>query len=70
MRFLGGLFYISGAILMVVNVIKTVRAGSFQKKFLQKLLHWQTSELQEKKEKESTYGWKELLLIAILAFIT
>lgn len=31
MRFIGGLFYISGAILMVVNVIATVRKGSFQK---------------------------------------
>jgi cytochrome c oxidase cbb3-type subunit I/II len=31
MRFLGGLFYISGAILMIVNVIATVRKGSFQK---------------------------------------
>jgi cytochrome c oxidase cbb3-type subunit I/II len=38
MRFLG-ILYLSGAILMVINVIKTVRAGSFQKKFLQKLLH-------------------------------
>lgn len=31
MRFVGGLFYLSGAILMVVNVVKTVRSGSFQK---------------------------------------
>lgn len=31
MRFVGGLFYISGAILMVVNVVATVRKGSFQK---------------------------------------
>ncbi len=31
MRFVGGLFYISGAILMIVNVIATVRKGSFQK---------------------------------------
>ena len=31
MRFLGGLFYLGGAILMVVNVYKTIKAGSFQK---------------------------------------
>lgn len=31
MRFVGGLLYISGAILMCVNVIATVRRGSFQK---------------------------------------
>ena len=31
LRFLGGLFYLSGAILMIVNVYKTIRAGSFQK---------------------------------------
>ena len=31
MRFVGGLFYISGSILMVVNVVATVRKGSFQK---------------------------------------
>jgi cytochrome c oxidase cbb3-type subunit I/II len=34
MRFLGGLLYFSGAILMVINLIATVRQGSFQKKFL------------------------------------
>ena len=31
MRFVGGLLYITGAILMCINVIKTVRSGSFQK---------------------------------------
>ncbi|WP_018674675.1 cytochrome-c oxidase, cbb3-type subunit I [Riemerella columbina] len=31
MRFVGGLFYLSGAILMVINVVATVRKGSFQK---------------------------------------
>ena len=31
MRFVGGLLYIIGAILMVVNVVATVRQGSFQK---------------------------------------
>lgn len=31
MRFVGGLLYFSGAILMVVNLIATVRSGSFQK---------------------------------------
>ena len=30
-RFIGGLLYISGSILMVINVIATVRKGSFQK---------------------------------------
>ncbi|WP_300672487.1 cytochrome-c oxidase, cbb3-type subunit I [Soonwooa sp.] len=31
MRFVGGLFYISGAILMVVNLVKTAKQGSFLK---------------------------------------
>ncbi|WP_312074798.1 cytochrome-c oxidase, cbb3-type subunit I [Chryseobacterium sp.] len=31
MRFLGGLFYLSGGLLMVVNVYMTVKRGSFQK---------------------------------------
>ncbi len=31
MRFMGGALYISGAILMVINVIATIRKGSFQK---------------------------------------
>ncbi|MDY0930716.1 cytochrome-c oxidase, cbb3-type subunit I [Chryseobacterium sp. CFBP8996] len=31
MRFLGGMFYLSGAILMVINVVATIRKGSFQK---------------------------------------
>ncbi len=31
MRFIGGAFYISGSILMVVNVIATIRKGSFQR---------------------------------------
>lgn len=31
MRFAGGLLYITGAILMCVNVVATVRSGSFQK---------------------------------------
>ncbi|VDH03359.1 cytochrome-c oxidase, cbb3-type subunit I [Bergeyella zoohelcum] len=30
-RFVGGVLYISGAILMVINVVATVRKGSFQK---------------------------------------
>ncbi|EKB58687.1 cytochrome-c oxidase, cbb3-type subunit I [Bergeyella zoohelcum] len=30
-RFVGGILYISGAILMVINVVATVRKGSFQK---------------------------------------
>ena len=31
MRFVGGLLYIAGSILMVVNLIATVRQGSFEK---------------------------------------
>lgn len=31
MRFVAGLFYISGAIMMLVNVIATIKKGSFQK---------------------------------------
>ncbi len=31
MRFIGGLFYIAGAILMVINLVKTAKQGSFLK---------------------------------------
>lgn len=31
MRFLGGIFYLSGGLLMVVNIFKTIRQGSFQR---------------------------------------
>lgn len=37
MRFVGGLLYISGAILMCVNVVATVRSGSFQRMFCRRL---------------------------------
>ncbi|MBW7674168.1 cytochrome-c oxidase, cbb3-type subunit II [Chryseobacterium chendengshani] len=31
LRFVGGLFYFSGGVLMVINLIATIRSGSFQK---------------------------------------
>ncbi len=70
MRFVGGLLYISGAILMVVNVIGTVRSGSFQKEVPAEapaLANIGTS----RKEGEGTHLWLERmpLYLSVLAFI-
>jgi cytochrome c oxidase cbb3-type subunit I/II len=71
MRFLGGIFYISGAILMVVNVIKTVKAGSFQKEVPAEAPALANIG-RARKEGEGIHLWLERTptLLAILAFIT
>lgn len=70
MRFVGGLLYFSGAVLMVVNVYKTVKQGSFQKDVpaeapaLAKISN-------RRKEGEGAHLWLERMpvLLSILAFI-
>jgi len=71
MRFLGGLFYISGSILMIVNVIATVRKGSFQKEVPAEAPALANIG-NKRKEGEGTHLWLERmpLLLGILSFFT
>ncbi|WP_234109367.1 MULTISPECIES: cytochrome-c oxidase, cbb3-type subunit I [Chryseobacterium] len=70
MRFVGGLLYITGAILMAVNVIATVRSGSFQKEVpaeapaLAKIS-------KQRKEGEGLHLWIERMptLLTVLSFV-
>lgn len=70
MRFIGGAFYISGAILMVVNVVATIRKGSFQKDVPAEApaLAAMTT---RRKEGEGTHLWIERTpyLLSILSFL-
>ncbi|MBP7172570.1 MAG: cytochrome-c oxidase, cbb3-type subunit I [Cloacibacterium sp.] len=70
MRFVGGLLYITGSILMVVNVIATVRQGSFQKDVPAEapaLANIGTA----RKEGESRHLWLERmpLYLSLLSFV-
>ena len=71
MRFAGGLFYISGAILMVVNVVATVRKGSFQKEVPAEAPALANIS-KNRKEGEGTHLWLERtpVLLGILSFLT
>ncbi|WHF50598.1 cytochrome-c oxidase, cbb3-type subunit I [Chryseobacterium gotjawalense] len=70
MRFVGGFLYIAGAILMCVNVVATVRNGSFQKNVpaeapaLAKISN-------QRKEGEGLHLWIERMptLLTILSFV-
>ncbi len=70
MRFVGGLLYISGAILMCVNAVATVRSGSFQKNVpaeapaLAKISN-------QRKEGEGLHLWIERMptVLTVLAFV-
>ncbi len=70
MRFVGGVLYIVGAILMVVNVVATVRKGSFQKE-----VPAEAPALANignaRKEGEGTHLWLERmpLYLSVLAFV-
>src|SRR5690606_35086436 len=70
MRFVGGLLYIIGAILMCINVVATVRSGSFQKE-----VHAEAPALakisKKRKEGEGAHLWLERMpvYLSILAFI-
>ena len=71
MRFLGGLFYIIGAIFMVINVIATVRKGSFQKEVPAEAPALANIS-KNRKEGEGTHLWLERtpVLLGILSFLT
>lgn len=70
MRFVGGLLYIIGAILMCINVVATVRSGSFQKE-----VYAEAPALakisKKRKEGEGAHLWLERMpvYLSILAFI-
>lgn len=70
MRFVGGLLYISGAILMVVNVIATVRQGSFQKEVPAEAPAL-ANVTPKRKEGEGLHLWLERtpVLLTILSFV-
>ncbi|MEC5394728.1 cytochrome-c oxidase, cbb3-type subunit I [Bergeyella sp. RCAD1439] len=70
MRFIGGILYILGALLMVVNVIATVRKGSFQKEVPAEapaLANIGSA----RKEGEGAHLWLERmpLYLSVLAFV-
>ena len=70
MRFVGGLLYISGAILMCVNVVATVRSGSFQKNVPAEAPPL-ADVSKKRKEGEGFHLWLERtpLLLTVLSFI-
>jgi len=70
MRFVGGLLYIAGAILMVVNVVATVRQGSFQKEVPAEAPAL-ANVTKQRKEGEGLHLWLERtpVLLTILSFV-
>lgn len=70
MRFVGGLLYIAGAILMVVNVVATVRKGSFQKEVPAEAPAL-ANVTKQRKEGEGLHLWLERtpVLLTILSFV-
>ena len=70
MRFVGGLLYISGAILMCVNVVATVRSGSFQKNVPAEAPALAAT-TKKRKEGEGLHLWLERtpILLTVLSFI-
>jgi len=70
MRFFGGLLYLSGAILMVVNVIATARQGSFQKNVPAEAPALAVIS-NSRKEGEGFHLWLERmpLILSVLAFV-
>jgi len=71
LRFLGGFLYLSGGLLMVVNVFATVRKGSFQKEVPAEAPALAIIS-KKRKEGEGTHLWLERMpvLLGILSFIT
>ncbi|GAA5099300.1 cytochrome-c oxidase, cbb3-type subunit I [Chryseobacterium ginsengisoli] len=71
MRFVGGLFYLSGGLLMVVNLIATVRKGSFQKDVPAEAPAL-ANVSPKRKEGEGTHLWLERtpVLLGILSLLT
>lgn len=70
MRFVGGLLYISGAILMCVNIVATVRQGSFQKEVPAEAPALANIG-NKRKEGEGAHLWLERMptLLTILSFV-
>ena len=70
MRFVGGLLYISGAILMCVNVVATVRSGSFQKNVPAEAPALAAT-TKKRKEGEGLHLWLERtpILLTVLSFL-
>lgn len=70
MRFAGGFLYICGAILMAVNVVMTVRQGSFQKEVPAEAPAL-ANVSKKRKEGEGFHLWLERtpLVLTVLAFI-
>ncbi|WP_333850586.1 cytochrome-c oxidase, cbb3-type subunit I [Epilithonimonas sp.] len=70
MRFVGGLLYFSGAILMVVNLVATARKGSFQKEVSAEAPALANVK-KGRKEGETFHLWLERtpLYLSILSFI-
>ncbi|WP_159476449.1 cytochrome-c oxidase, cbb3-type subunit I [Chryseobacterium sp. 18068] len=70
MRFLGGLFYFSGAVLMVINLVATVRKGSFQREVPAEAPALANIS-NKRKEGEGLHLWLERLpvLLTVLSFI-
>ncbi|GAA4165107.1 cytochrome-c oxidase, cbb3-type subunit I [Chryseobacterium ginsenosidimutans] len=71
MRFVGGLFYLTGGLLMVVNLIATVRKGSFQKDVPAEAPALANIG-KNRKEGEGTHLWLERtpVLLGILSLLT
>lgn len=71
LRFVGGFLYLSGGLLMVVNVFATVRKGSFQKEVPAEAPALAII-TKKRKEGEGTHLWLERMpvLLGILSFIT
>ncbi|MEC3875175.1 cytochrome-c oxidase, cbb3-type subunit I [Chryseobacterium salviniae] len=71
MRFFGGFLYLSGAVLMVVNLIATVRKGSFQKDVPAEAPALANIS-GKRKEGEGTHLWLERtpVLMGILSLLT
>lgn len=70
MRFVGGFLYISGAVLMVINLIATVRQGSFQKEVPAEAPAL-ANVTKKRKEGEGLHLWLERtpILLTVLSFV-
>ncbi|CAA7385831.1 cytochrome-c oxidase, cbb3-type subunit I [Chryseobacterium fistulae] len=71
MRFFGGFLYISGSIIMIINVVATVRKGSFQKEVPAEAPALANIG-NKRKEGEGTHLWLERMpfLLGVLSLLT
>ncbi|MCY0976902.1 cytochrome-c oxidase, cbb3-type subunit II [Chryseobacterium wangxinyae] len=68
LRFVGGLFYFSGGILMVINLVATIRTGSFQKNVPAEA-HALADISNKRKEGEGAHLWLERMPV-LLGFLS